>query len=85
MTYVGTHRRRKVYEAQFVCTRCETEKELVVSARTGVAVTAPRYTYADGYLLRLDGMDRVTFNREIRLEVFGRVAKPRTRRLRAAS
>lgn len=51
---VKEDRRRRLYRQSMLCSRCGTEKFYEISFQ-GEIVTHPRYSYADGYLIKGGG------------------------------
>jgi hypothetical protein len=74
-----------VYEGEFICRRCKLPKTEWVDPTTGERLRAPAYGYSaiKGYLFDAPIEDRKAFNREVRKEVFWRLAydgKPKKKR-----
>lgn len=75
-TVVETIDRRRAYVVQLLCLRCKTPAVDVVFVASGEKLPR-RYGYVDGYLIkdRAKWGDAKTFNANVRLELYGRLAK----------
>ena len=75
VTFVSKEGRTKVYDSTIICPRCNSTRQDITGASKG-ALVSRIYSHGEGYVMALDGRTRLQFNREVKLELLERLAKP---------